>query len=415
MELSSPSSFPATGKAATILASIESAQKLFGNTKRFYESKFLYTVTVSEGDALYSEIHSWFFTALEGEVHRTLTVHTSSSRSSYDASPEFESSDLRPKKISVRYDDAGFRIVRIGPYRIRIVHHIPDDGGDNYRQPRPKKITFYATTHTAQQEVIRKLEEINANRSTLRNPVLKLVNAWGSWRERGDLPARTMESVSLPVEQKTRIVDDLRTFLESEEEYNRLAIPWHRGYMFHGHPGTGKTSLAKALANEFKLDIWYISLSDLKAESSLLGLLSEVGPRSILLLEDIDTVKITHDRDATDPGTISMGSLLNTLDGVATPHGLITIMTTNRFDILDEALTRPGRMDLVEELGWPSVKTISQMFRHFYGVAPSWQESDRILEGVSTAHISEIMKNNMRDRIKAEEKIFRLFEKTYVS
>jgi chaperone BCS1 len=229
-----------------------------------------------------------------------------------------------------------------------------------------------------------------------------------------------MESVAMPAEQKNRIVEDLRTFLAAEDHYNRLAIPWHRGYMFHGPPGTGKTSLVKGLACEFNLDLWYISLSDLNAESSLLALLAEVGPRSLLLLEDIDTARITHDRDGADQGKISMSSLLNTLDGVATPHGLITVMTTNRFDILDPALTRVGRMDLVEELGCPLRSTIDSMYKHFYGQNLVWpaghRRKDVIFKGTSTAQISEVFKRNMTDAkggTKALMELLKVEEKRY--
>jgi chaperone BCS1 len=209
-----------------------------------------------------------------------------------------------------------------------------------------------------------------------------------------------MDSVSLPREQKDRIIADLGGFLEAEDKYNRLAIPWHRGYMFYGPPGTGKTSLVKALANHFNLDLWYISLSDLSAESSLLQLIGGVGPRSMLLLEDIDTVKITHDRDSSESGKISTGSLLNTLDGVATPHGLITVMTTNRFDILDPALKRAGRMDLIEELAYPSKSTVREMFEHFYEDTTMFagiKDNEFIEKQISTSQIAEIFKRHMDD------------------
>ena len=181
--------------------------------------------------------------------------------------------------------------------------------------------------------------------------------------------------------------------------------------MFHGPPGTGKTSLVKALANEFNLDLWYISLSDLSKESSLMNLITAVGPRSLLLLEDIDTMQITHDRDNSEQGKISMSSLLNALDGVATPHGLITVMTTNRFEVLDLALTRAGRMDLIEKLDYPSGETLATMFKHFFGVEPKWGQvlkgtakTDPI-EGLSTSQVAEIMKRNMSDPKKASSDI----------
>jgi chaperone BCS1 len=155
--------------------------------------------------------------------------------------------------------------------------------------------------------------------------------------------------------------------------------------------------LVKALANEFNLDLWYISLSDFKAETGLLSSIADVTPRSILLLEDIDTVKITHDRDGdsegSDPGNISLSALLNMLDGVATPHGLITMMTTNHFDALDPALVRAGRMDLIEELGYPTMETVQNLFKHFYGHDVEFHSTEE-MNKVSTSQIAEIMKRN---------------------
>ena len=113
----------------------------------------------------------------------------------------------------------------------------------------------------------------------------------------------------------------------------------------------------------------------------------------MLLLEDIDTLKITHDRDSAESGKISTGSLLNTLDGVATPHGLITVMTTNRFDILDDAIKRAGRMDLVEELGYPTMDTIQDLYKHFYGHSVEFHNKAPMNQ-VSTSEVAEILKRN---------------------
>jgi chaperone BCS1 len=181
----------------------------------------------------------------------------------------------------------------------------------------------------------------------------------------------------------------------------KLALPWHRGYMFHGPPGTGKTSMVKALANEFKLDLWYVSLGDLKEEASLINLLSEVSPRSILLLEDVDTIQLTHDRDeepkAKSPTNISLSSLLNALDGVATPHGLVTVMTTNHFDRLDPALTRAGRMDRVEELAYPGTREVDALYQRFYGSPlPSWSHGEAVVP-MSQAEVSEVFKRHLDD------------------
>ena len=407
MKLSQMSSFGK--KAALVIDVVDGANTIYLKGKEFYRRHLMYSVAVSEKDLLYGEVLDWLMENLPEDKNRNLTVSTTKSPRGNGGMEVAESDDSRttkPQPLVVRFNERATRKAIIEGHIVEMDLRIPEmtEKSMMSREPEWASIHFAARSRAGQKAVIKKLEELNAQRVTTRKANLKMMNQWGSWRTRSDLPPRTMDSVILPKGQKERIADNLREFLAAEEHYNRLALPWHRGYMFHGPPGTGKTSLVKALANEFNLDLWYLSLSDLKAESSLLGLLSEVGPRSILLLEDIDIMKITHDRDGADQGTISMSSLLNTLDGVATPHGLISIMTTNNFEVLDPALTRAGRMDMIEKLDYPSLNSIIDMFEYFYGEEPSRfnrgihpDSLDIPIQGLSTSQIAEIMKRHLKD------------------
>lgn len=417
---SSPSSdiskmSPLGEKAALAIDVISGAHAVYNKGRDLYRRHLMYSVAVSEKDLLYGEVLDWLMENLPEDKNRNLTVSTT--KSPRGDMMDVADSDDRPAKqqpLIIRFNERSTRKVTIDGHIVEMDLRVPEltERAMMSREPEWASIHFAARSRAGQKAVIAKLEELNANRVTTRKANLKMMNQWGSWRTRSDLPPRTMDSVILPQGQKERIADNLREFLAAEDHYNRLALPWHRGYMFHGPPGTGKTSLVKALANEFNLDLWYLSLSDLKAESSLLGLLSEVGPRSILLLEDIDIMKITHDRDGADQGTISMSSLLNTLDGVATPHGLVTIMTTNNFEVLDPALTRAGRMDMIEKLDYPSANSISDMFKYFYGREANWVISgghpasyDIPFNNLSTSQIAEIMKRHLKDPVAAEQAI----------
>ncbi|URP22355.1 AAA-ATPase [Microbacterium phage Big4] len=415
------------GKVEMGLFIFDGASRLYNFCRNYWFSHYAYSVQVTEKDPLYTEVYEWLIDTLPDEKHKAIRVSSVGGRSrrgGYEeddvVAPSSNGEVEKPKPLIVRYNENTTRKMTITDssgveHKITVQLLVPEINERTMlsREPEYSKIDFTARSHAGQLAVREKLEELNAQRATFRKAKLNMVNQWGSWRQRSDLPPRTMESVTLPRDQKERIALDLKTFLEAEEKYNRLAIPWHRGYMFHGPPGTGKTSLVKALANEFNLDLWYISLADLKAESSLLGLLAEVGPRSLLLLEDIDTMKITHDRDGAEQGSISMSSLLNTLDGVATPHGLITMMTTNRFELLDPALTRAGRMDMVEKLDYPTVETVTEMFDHFYGGHPKqWDVSwNKDLTGLATSQVAEVMKRHMDDRSAAAEAINELLDK----
>lgn len=406
----------AGGKIGAALAVYELANRLQGQAQDFKRRHFAYTVTVSEDDPLYTDIHAWLLDIMPNEKHRSLEVsspHRRNGRGMETVSEsDSEESFIKRPPLTVSFDDTSMRKVVISGHRVSVWLHSPDLSSDKSGWGRePKKIKLQSHTYAGQQAIIAELNRLNDEKATARKATLKMVSSWGSWQTRSDLPPRTMESVFMPEEQKRRILSDVEDFLSQEDLYNKMAFPWHRGYMFHGPPGTGKTSLVKAIANHFNLDLWYIGLADLTAEASLLSLLSQVGPRSILLLEDIDTIRIAKEDSESDSGKITTGSLLNALDGIATPHGLITMMTTNHFDTLDRRLVRAGRMDVVEELSWPTMQTLEQMFKHFYGQSPApwWgTSSTHQLEGISVAQIAEIFKSNMHDPEAAAQEAFKI-------
>lgn len=215
-------------------------------------------------------------------------------------------------------------------------------------------------------EVLQKfLEEMTEERKKSEREVyLWAPSSYGGWGS-NTLPDRPLESVFLPEGIKEEFCNDLGTFFENEEHYRRIGVPWHRGYLFHGPPGNGKTSLVAAVAHEFRMHLYNLPLSSVKDDKELTVKISDISPRSILLLEDIDIFSNSMGREQKGEGP-TLAGLLNALDGVGTPHGLLTFMTTNRIDALDDALIRPGRVDFRMELLPPVPFQAESMFLHAY-------------------------------------------------
>ncbi|KAL1751007.1 hypothetical protein FB107DRAFT_266954 [Schizophyllum commune] len=197
--------------------------------------------------------------------------------------------------------------------------------------------------------------------------------SYGCWRWNGARQKRPMSSIVLQPGVKDMLLADCKDFLASEEWYAERGIPFRRGYLLHGVPGSGKTSLIHSLAGELGLDIYVVSLSSKgMSDNTLTTLMGHVPSRCILLLEDLDaaftrgisrdanstgvptttaaTVSTSKDannnNDNNDGSTLSLSGLLNSLDGVAAAEGRLLFATTNHIERLDPALSRPGRMDV---------------------------------------------------------------------
>lgn len=145
-----------------------------------------------------------------------------------------------------------------------------------------------------------------------------------------------------------------------------------KGIILHGKPGTGKTYLAKALASESGVN--FISVKGPQILSRYIGE-SEKGVRElfrmakqaspcILFLDEIDSLTPRRSNDSSGSGVIDrvIGQFLTEMDGIEDLKGVIVLAATNRIDLIDPALLRSGRFDLIFELPLPDLITREKIF-----------------------------------------------------
>ncbi|KAH3674347.1 hypothetical protein WICMUC_003373 [Wickerhamomyces mucosus] len=198
-----------------------------------------------------------------------------------------------------------------------------------------------------------------------------IYTSWGpEWRPFGQpKKKRTIGSVILDKGIKEEILLDVKDFLKSGKWYFDRGIPYRRGYLLYGPPGSGKTSFIQALAGELDYNICILNLSEANLTDDRLNhLMNHIPERSLLLLEDIDAA--FNKRSQTDESGFKSGvtfsGLLNALDGVASSEETITFMTTNHPERLDPAILRPGRIDYRVLIDNASSHQIEEMFLRFY-------------------------------------------------
>jgi mitochondrial chaperone BCS1 len=348
-----------------------------------------YTVKVPGDDGIYDDLHEWVLGLLSPGERRALVAW--SSRRGALSEADSGSGRRQPPSLRLRYDGTREQVIRVAGHQIKVA--VSDNGPeDDDRRWKPPEIMFTARSATARDALVAEIAGVlRRTQESARKPSFRMLDKWGSWERLDDLPPRGLDSVVLPAGQIERLTADVERFLASEQDYLRRCVPWHRGHLYEGPPGTGKTSVARAIASHFGMDVWYLPLADVKKDGDLLRLVTRVTPRSMLLLEDVDVFHAATERD--DDADVTLSGLLNALDGIATPHGLLTVLTTNTPEVLDDAVSRAGRVDLVEHFSLADASQVAALVASWYG-RPA-VNSDGVA-GMSPAEVIEACKRHDR-------------------
>jgi len=197
------------------------------------------------------------------------------------------------------------------------------------------------------------------------NSVNLYICYYNAWKFKKQIEKRPISSIALNDNIINDLITDIVKFKSSESYYKKKGIPYRRGYLFSGPPGTGKTSTIIATASYFNADIYYLNLNQGEiSDTELNDLMCGVPKYNFIIIEDIDTVSISNrDREKKNNNCkMSFSGLLNVIDGIGAYESNLLFITTNKPQKLDSALIRPGRIDKHIEFDYASYKQIKEMF-----------------------------------------------------
>jgi predicted AAA+ superfamily ATPase len=165
----------------------------------------------------------------------------------------------------------------------------------------------------------------------------------------------------LPDNQLEKVEKDFCDFFKSEELYRQRNIPYHRGYLLYGVPGSGKSSLVQYLAYKYSCNIYLIRSKESLTGENFSELIEKLPKDSILLIEDMD--RIFEDKSH----NVNISNLLNCIDGVLSPtHRYVLFITANNRKLIPEALIRPGRIDYQMEFTFATKEQIETLCTIFF-------------------------------------------------
>ena len=383
-----------------------------------------FLIKITEDDQIYDIVEDWFMEALPEENQRSVYAHSAVVKKNEDSprrrrfSSEYETpyeagtEDKGKVTIDLSFDGALAQEVIIAGHTVQVYNEIPESYGKkdgNKNAWNTRSINIECRSVEAKKDVLKEIEDA-AQHLVESQPKMYVASNYGDWRKRSDIQKRSLGSVVLKDGQMNRIMDYLTDFLDNKEAYVKADIPFRTGILLHGEPGSGKSSTALAIANALKMNVFIIPITALLNDESLSDCFSGIPPNSIVVLEDIDIAKGVKDRDEDNDKGVTMQGMLNVLDGFQSPPGVITIMTTNRLDVLNKAIIRPGRVDLIENLDCLDSYQLRGICEYFMGYVPQTLPHITPADGITSAEIMGVIRKHLPEFSEAGEDVCKFVE-----
>lgn len=238
------------------------------------------------------------------------------------------------------------------------------------------------------------------------------------WEHGYSQKPRGLDTVILGSGIKDNLIKHLKDFSDNENWYMKNGIPYRTGILLEGPGGTGKTSIVRALCSHLNTSLYLINLGVL-TDGSFEKAMSSVPKGAVVLIEDIDAFNIQLNREGKGSvakdivsemtGGLSISGILNGIDGIAGSEGRILIATTNHPEKLDKALTRPGRFDLTQHIGYLDNESFVRLFNRYF--PKNKIDKIEINNNITPAILQASVLANIKDPIKVLENMKKLNSK----
>lgn len=357
-----------------------------------FKSRLVYTVNIYQYDELFLFIERWLYDKHQ-KSYRDVEACFEEEVSAHNLLTPVYSHEDKKKDLIYKQETTTF-IITYNNKKIVInkskekVEKRTENLRDLYFR---KYIISGIKARTQIDSLLHEIIKYNEEKQDMQCIRIHTNNQYGDWEASRYKKTKPINNVILRKDVKELIINDLDSFISSEDWYNNVYIPYKRGYIFYGPPGTGKTTLALSIASYTKRRIYCMNLSCLDDDSRIPRLFTDMRPNSILLIEDID--KIFSGRDNVDEKSkITFSTFLNCMDGAFSQHGIITIITTNHIDKLDSALIRTGRIDVKIEVPRPKKEEIQSYLSLFYNEEVSMEMENN--NNLTMSDIQEVCLQN---------------------
>ncbi|KAF9905580.1 hypothetical protein EC991_001541 [Linnemannia zychae] len=315
------------------------------------QSWFYVSIVVQEGDQLYNWLSDWISERPLTKSIRHLAATTVWEEREEDLDFFENGEEQRPKLMYA--PGTGTHVLYHMGYKVSVARDTPEpskEDNDHNRFLKKQSITISTVGWDMRllkmivQDAMDKSYKKKAGKTTIYS-TQPFDSYWSNSEARAP---RAFHSVILAKGLKEELLADITMFRKSARWYHDRGIPYRRGYLLHGPPGTGKTSFIVALAGHLRMNVCIVNLGISGFNDKQLNQLLNSAPRnSILLMEDVDAalVKRKAGKDQEGENNVTLSGILNSLDGITAQEGSVVFMTTNHIRKLAPALIRPGRCD----------------------------------------------------------------------